>query len=150
LADINLTQADADALLAMEKHRVDDTVYEYPSFGGGLRVPLQSGDKRELFVLDVTRSQINLAKGTYQNRGRGVAILARIDFGGAPHRNPDDEEVACPHLHLYREGYGDRWAVPLPSGHFTDTTDPWSLLLLEFMQFVNITVPPEIRKGLFT
>jgi hypothetical protein len=36
----NLTQEDADALLAMEKHKVDDTPYEYPSLGGGVRIPL--------------------------------------------------------------------------------------------------------------
>ena len=149
MADINLTQADADVLLAMEKQRVDDTPYEYPSLGGGIRIPLQSPDKRELFSLDVTRSQIVLAKGTYQNRTRGVVLLARLDFGGAPHRNPDDQEIACPHLHLYREGYGDRWAVPLAAARFSDVGDPW-LLLLEFMQFVNITVPPDIRRGLFT
>ena len=42
VADINLTQADADVLLAMEKHKVDDTPYDYPSLGGGVRIPLQS------------------------------------------------------------------------------------------------------------
>jgi hypothetical protein len=77
VADINLTQADADALLAMEKHRADDTAYEYPSLGGGLRIPLQSADKRELFTLDVTRSQIKLTKGTYQNRARTCICTAR-------------------------------------------------------------------------
>ena len=111
-------------------------------------MPLLSPDKRESFFLDITRSQINLTKGTYQNRARAVAILARLDFGGAPHRNPDDEEIPCPHLHLYRERYGDRWATSLPAERFSDAGDPW--LLLEFMQFVNITVPPDIRRGLFT
>ena len=62
---------------------------------------------------------------------------------------PDDEEIPCPHLHLYREGYGDRWAMPLPAERFSDAGDPW-LLLLEFMQFVNVTMPPDIRRGLFT
>jgi hypothetical protein len=70
VADINLTQEDADALLAMEKHRADDAAYEYPSLGGGIRVPLLGPDKREAFFLDVTRSQIKLTKGTYQNRAR--------------------------------------------------------------------------------
>jgi len=88
LSDISVTQADADALLAMEKHRIDDAEYDYPGLGGALRIPLQSPDKREAFMLDVSRSQIKLTKGTYQNRGRGVVILARLDFGGAPHRNP--------------------------------------------------------------
>jgi hypothetical protein len=40
MADINLTQADADTLVAMEKHRVEDTAYEYPSLGGGVRIVL--------------------------------------------------------------------------------------------------------------
>jgi hypothetical protein len=51
VADINLTQEDADALLAMEKHKADDIPYEYPSLGGGIRVPLLSPDKRESFFL---------------------------------------------------------------------------------------------------
>ncbi|MEX1127696.1 MAG: hypothetical protein WEB50_03915 [Vicinamibacterales bacterium] len=148
MPDINLTQADADALLTMEKHKAEDTTYEYPSLGGAIRIPLQSPDKREVFFLDVTRSQVVLSKGTYQNRARGVAILARVDFSGAPHRNPNDEEIPCPHLHLYREGYGDRWAFPLPA-QFSGAGDPW-LLLLEFMQFVNVTVPPDIKRDLFT
>jgi hypothetical protein len=46
VADINLTQEDADALLAMEKHKADDAVYEYPSLGGAIRVQLLSPDKR--------------------------------------------------------------------------------------------------------
>lgn len=149
MADFSLVQSDADTLLAMEKHRVDDTVYGYPTLTGAVRIPLQSPDKREMFMLDITRSQIKLIKGTYQNRARGVVILARLDFGGAPHRNPDDQEVECPHLHVYREGFGDRWAMPLPAERFTDPGSPW-LLLLEFMQFVNITVPPDIQRGLFT
>lgn len=149
MTDLGLAQADADALLAMEKHRVDDTVYDYPSLGGSLRIPLQSPDNREAFVLDITRSQVNLTKGTYQNRSRGVIVLARLDFGGAPHRNPDDQEIDCPHLHVYREGFGDRWAIPLPTGQFDNPSDRW-LLLLQFMQFVNITVQPDVRRSLFT
>lgn len=146
---MNLTQADADALLAMAKQRLEESEYEYPSFGGALRIPLESLDGRESFTLDVTRSRVKLTKGTYQNRGRSVVVLARLDFGGAPHRNPDDQEIDCPHLHVYREGYGVRWAVPLPVEGFSGDLEPWQLLL-EFMEYVNITVPPDIRKGLFT
>lgn len=149
MADISLTQAEADALLAMEKHRVDDLTYDYPDLGGYLRIPLQTPDKRESFFLDISRGQINLAKGKYQNRARGVVILARLDFGGAPHRNPDDEEIPCPHLHLYREGFGDKWAIPVPTETFTDTSNRWQTLF-EFMAYVNITLQPDIRQGLFS
>jgi hypothetical protein len=148
MSDPWLTQADADALLAMEKQRVDETTYDYPALGGGLHIPLQSLDKRETFVLDVVRGRVRLTKGTYQNRARSTVILARLDFDGPSHRNPDDEEITTPHLHLYREGYGDRWAFPLPLEHFAHPTDPWELLN-DFMRFVNITTAPAIQRGLF-
>jgi hypothetical protein len=149
MADISLTQFEANALLALEKHRVDDTLHEYPGLGGAIIVPLLSTDKRESFLLDVRRSRVNLAKGTYQNRARGAIILARLDFGGPPHRNPDDEEIQCPHLHVYREGYGDKWALALPPEHFPNVDDPFALVEA-FMRFVNIVEPPHISRDLFT
>jgi len=148
MADINLTQADAEALIAMEKHRVDDQEWDYPALGGSIRVPLISSDKRENFFLDLSRGNINLSKATYQNRARLVVILLRLDLNGPPHRNPGDVEIPCPHLHIYREGYGDKWAIPAPNDIFTNTDELWQTLL-EFMSRCNITQPPNIRKGLF-
>lgn len=144
-----LTQAEADALFAMEKHRVDEQRWHLPDTGGGLVVPLVSSDGSEPFHLDIGRGRINLAKGKIQNRARTTMVLARIDFGGAPHRNPDDEEIACPHVHLYREGFGDRWAFPISPEVFNKPTDHWQTLL-DFMRFCNITRPPEFDRGLFT
>ena len=120
MAEMNLTQAEADALIAMAKHRVDGTEWDYPDLGGAASIPLVSADRREQFMLDLRRGGIDLAKGTYQNRGRQVVVLVRLDFGGAPHRNPDGEEIDSPHLHLYREGFGDKWAVPVPADDFRD------------------------------
>lgn len=149
MANANLTQAEADALMALEKARIDGTEWDYPDFGGRITVPLVSTDRREQFLLDLRRARIDLRKGTYQNRGRQVTILARLDFGGAPHRNPDGEEIGSPHLHLYREGYGDKWAYPVPGADFPNLDDPW-LTLADFMRFCNIVQPPVIRRGLFT
>ena len=148
MADVNLTQAEADALIAMEKHRVNSDRHDFPMGGAALVVPLQSPDKREQFLLDISRSRIDLLKGTYQNRARQVVVLVRLDFGGAPHRNPDDTEVPSPHLHVYREGFGDKWAIPAPTDKFGDTGDLWRTLG-EFMRFCNITQPPNIERGLF-
>ena len=147
--ETNLSQSEADSLFAMEKHSANDQEFEYPLHGGSIQVPLHSPDKREAFVLDITRNQLNLLKGTYQNRGRNVIVLARLDFGGQPHRNPDDTEIGSPHLHLYREGYGDRWAYPVPRNQFSDVAEPWQTLL-DFMLFCNVTIRPVIRRGLFT
>jgi len=149
MADTDLTQAEADTLIAMEKIRVDGQVWYDPSTGGSICIPLIAADKREHFLLDISRSRIDLLKGKYQNRARQVVVLVRLDFGGAPHRNPDDEEVACPHLHVYREGYGDRWAVPIPMDSFPNVADLWQTLQ-DFMRYCNITQPPSIQRGLFT
>lgn len=149
MADLNLTQVEADALIAMEKHRVNEDRSDFPMGGQSLALPLQSPDKREHFLLDVSRGRIDLLKVTMQNRARQVVVLVRLDLGGAPHRNPDDEEIRAPHLHVYREGYGDKWAVAVPADRFTATADLWATLI-DFMRFCNITQPPHIELGLFT
>lgn len=149
MADMNLTAAEAEALISMPKIKVNDDRHDYPGMGGSLVIPLTSEDKREEFLLDIYRGRIDLLKGTYQNRARQVVVLARVDFGGAPHRNPDGVEVPSPHMHLYREGFGDKWAVPLPPDKFPNVADLWQLLD-DFMRFCNVVDRPEIVRGLFT
>lgn len=149
MADSNLSQTEADVLIAMEKRRVDKNQWNYPAFGEQVTIPLVSTDGRETFLLDLHRARINLTKGTYQNRSRQVVVLVRLDFGGAPHRNPDGEEIGVPHLHLYREGFGDKWAFPVPSDRFSDVENSWQTLQ-DFMRFCHIVEPPIIQKGLFT
>lgn len=149
MADINLTQDEADKLMAMEKKAVDPQGWLFPGPGDRIVVPLTSTDKRESFMLDVMRYQIKLTKTTLQNRARVTIILYRLDIGGAPHRNPDGEEIPCPHLHIYRENYGDKWAIPAPVTKFPDTSDLFTTLYA-FMEHCNIVEMPKIEKGLFS
>ena len=149
MAEINLTQVEADALLAMEKHRANEERSNFPMGGQSVVLPLQSPDRREQFLLDLSRGRIDLLKVKMQNRGRQVVVLARLDLGGAPHRNPDDEEIASPHLHVYREGYGVKWAIPVPTGDFRNVADIW-ITLEDFLRYCNVTQPPHIERGLFT
>lgn len=149
MAEIALTQAEADALIALEKHRVTNDQHNFPMGGKSLTLPLQSPDKREHFFLDLSRGRIDLLKVKMQNRGRQVVVLVRLDLGGPPHRNPDDTEVPAPHLHIYREGYGDKWAIAVPAEHFRDTSDLWATLE-DFLRYCNVTQPPHIYRGLFT
>jgi hypothetical protein len=148
MADLDLTQAEADALIALEKHRVNEERHNFPMGGESLIIPLQTPDRREQFLLDISRGRIDLLKGKYQNRARQVVVLVRLDFGGPPHRNPNDEEIPSPHLHVYREGFGDKWAVPVPAEKFSNLSDLWRTLE-DFMRFCNITQPPYIERGLF-
>lgn len=145
----DLTQNEADALLTLEKHRANADSVPLPLPGKKSSVELLSADKRERFNLDMNRSSVSLSKLTLQTRGRVVVVLARLDIDGAPHRNPNDEEIPCPHLHLYREGYGDKWAFPVPAEHFSNLSDRWQTLQ-EFMTFCRVVEPPEFVRGLFS
>ena len=89
MADIEITQIEAAALIAMEKPRVDDTEWLFSAPGGRLAFLFLSSDKREHFILDISRAQIKLTKATYQNRARQAIIPIRFDLDGRPHRNPD-------------------------------------------------------------
>ena len=149
MPDANLTQAEADALLAVEKHRVDESRWTYPGMGGRIEVPLISANRREGFFLDVSRGRIDLLRTKYQARARQVVSLARVDVAGAPHRNPDGEEIPCPHLHLYREGLGDKWAIAAPSDRYANTMDLPSTCEA-FLEHCNITGPSKMQRGLFS
>jgi hypothetical protein len=148
MSDIGLTQAEADALLALAKVRVDDTEWAYP-VDGKVVIPLVSQNRRESFLLDIRRGSIALRNANYQTRARKTIILARLDIGGRPHRNPDGVEMPCPHLHVYREGYDHKWAYPIDPEVFADVSDLWQALL-DFMRFAHIVEPPRILKGIFT
>ncbi len=148
MADINLSQAEADALIALEKHRTNEEGHDFPTGGQRLSIPLCSPDRREQFLLDIGRGRIHLSRVTYQNRARQVVVLFRLDMAGPPHRNPDEVEIPCPHLHVYREGFGDKWAFPVPPDQFQRLSD-LSGTLDDFMRYCNITQPPRIVRGLF-
>lgn len=82
-----------------------------------------------------------------KSRARQVVVLVRLDLNGAPHRNPDESELPCPHLHLYREGFGDKWAIPAPIADFPNPTDLWQSLS-DFMRYCHIVQPPYFERGL--
>jgi hypothetical protein len=149
MADIEITQAEADSLIAMEKRFVDGSDRTFPAAGERIGPALTSVDKRENFMLDVTRAQIKLTKATYQNRARQAVIRMRLDLDGSPHRDPDGTEIPCPHLHIYREGFGDKWASAAPADRYTNTLDLFSTCEA-FLQHCNITGPSKMQKGLFS
>ena len=149
MADIDISQAEADSLIAMEKYLVNENDWTFPAAGERIALALTSADKRENFTFDVTRSRIKFTKATFQNRARQAIILMRLDIDGPPHRNPDGTEVSCPHLHAYREGFGDKWAVPAPPGRYTDVQDLISTCEA-FMEHCNFARPFKMQRGLFS
>ena len=158
MAEINIAQSEADSLIAMEKQRADNTRWLFLA-GERLAIPLTSMDRRENFILDMTRYQIKITKATYQNRARQAVILMRLDIDGPPHRNPEDKNlgslsawsgqlIQCPHLHTYVEGYADKWAIPAPIDRYPDCGNLFATFEA-FMVQRNILVRPDFQVGLF-
>ena len=75
MADLSLTETEANVLIAVEKHRVNEDRYDFPMAGVSLSLPLQSSDKREQFLLDISRGRIDLLWAKYQNCARQVVVL---------------------------------------------------------------------------
>lgn len=142
-----LTQIEADALIQMPKRLAGKGPLELPNPGDSCHLDAESEDGRESFIFDVARGRIRLSKCTFQNRYRVVERLVRVDIDGPPHENPDGEVVPCPHIHVYREGYEDKWAKPLPADRFIDSTDLVTVLR-DFLLFCKVTAVPEIHRGL--
>lgn len=141
-----LTQSEADDLLAMEKKFEEQTTV---SLNHGVddvrRLVAEKSDER--FLLDVWRNSLRLSKLKYQHRARKTIILARLDVDGSPHQNPDGEIVAGSHLHVYREGYDAKWAVPLDRNQFANPADVVATFR-SFCDFCNILELPMIQSGL--
>jgi hypothetical protein len=139
-----LTQEEADALMAMPKRLVRPLPIAFPPAGDSSQIELKSLDGREDFLVDVNRrGKIKVAKCTYQERYAVIEILVRLDLGGPAHENPDGSVIVCPHLHVFREGYADKWAQPLPSAF----TKPSDLIrtLQEFLRYCSVTEVPDIQ-----
>lgn len=156
-----LTQFEADALVDMQKKRAGEEMYDFPLVGETLSIPIISVDARESFLIDISRAIIRLTKCTYQKRYQGVIILVRLDIDGPPHSNPEvltvplsrlepynGKTVSCPHLHLYVEGFMDRWAIPAPSETFPKMEDIYATLD-DFFRYCNVLEPPLVQRRLF-
>ena len=146
MASIDLSQSEANRLLEMEKVAASDDTHDFPTPGVKVETVLESRDGREQFLFTMDRGRIKTAKVKYQTRARTVVVLARLELNGAPHRNPDGAKIEGPHIHLYQEGYGAKWAYPLPPEHFTDPRDAWQTLQ-EFFTYCRIVEPPTVERG---
>lgn len=142
-----LTQEQADDFLRLHKRAEDGLVY---TLSPGIKhsIPLASLDGTEKFLLDVNRHSLKRTKVTLQSRSRQVVVLARLDIDGPPHQNPDGQIISCPHLHIYREGFGVKWAFLVDTKTFGNTSDLLETLN-DFMKFCNVIDRPDFEAPMF-
>lgn len=144
----SLSDLEAKELLRRDKYFEKEEIFDFPDPGKRLNLEIYSyKPERTSFFLDIAREEFNLRKHSFQNRVYTRIILLRLDLGASGHRNPDGQEIRGPHLHVYREGYEDKWAYPLPNG-FSDPNDAFTTLE-QFMDYCNIIKKPIINRKLF-
>lgn len=120
-----LSHPRADAYLTARKIKATATDCRLPSvIPKPVSVPLVAPDISGVaFSLDVTQKRIVLKLKCQLRCTTEPVVLARLDFA-SPHRNPDGTAVGVPHLHIYREGYGDKFAYEVPPGMLKNPDNP--------------------------
>lgn len=145
-----LTQAEANGLIQLPKIPASPRAEMYPGKGDSLRVDLHSLNRKEVFLVEITRGRIDIGKVNHQFVGRQIVPLLRLDLGvSVKHKNPDDVWIVGPHLHQYQEGSDLKWATPLPCAGF-DPGDSLMTHLDKFFAFCNVAPQPSISMGLFS
>ena len=132
-----LTQAEADRLTGLPKTIECPKNVRFPFFGDKRDYGVIAANKKDRFTVGVSRSRADLTKCTYQAIYKKDMILTRLDVGDGLHTNPNGESLAGAHLHVYREGFEDRWAFPLPES-FSDDMN-LATKFFEFLKYCNIT-----------
>ena len=108
---------------------------------------LEGIEENEQFILDVRRNSLRVSRYNLQTRGRNVVVLVRLDVNGAPHRNPDGKIIEASHIHVYQEGFEDKWAYPLKEDEFENPNDV-AQTFQDFCHRCAIERIPFIQQGL--
>jgi hypothetical protein len=137
-----LSQAEANRLLDLPKYLEFPTSVSVPQCGRQREASAVSENGRERFTFDIYRGSVSVSKCSYQNRYRKEVRLLRLDLGGSTHLNPDNTHIICPHLHIYKEGYSDRWAYPLPASFSGDQS--LVVKLIEFLRYCKVANIDEV------
>ncbi|MAT16276.1 MAG: hypothetical protein CMJ46_13515 [Planctomyces sp.] len=142
-----LKQEEVEKLLSMPKKLTAVTSIQFPILDEYIELDANSVDESERFIFDVSRKgRFKLLKCTYQERYLKTEALLRLDVDGPPHTNPDGQRIECPHLHIYREDFGDRWAIPAPPNLVI--ANDLVRTLKNFLSYAKVVEIPRIQRGI--
>lgn len=138
-----LTQEEANELIAMLK-KCADKECGLPNQGHRIDLDVEGEKKGCKFVISVNRQAVRSDKVSFNARYRkGDVTLLRLDMGPTQvHQNPDElggERITGPHLHIYTEPYGDKYAIP-----YSSNNNDIGRLFYEFLERFNVNPKPKI------
>lgn len=139
-----LTQAEFEYLMKLKKVFNDDTEITLGSHFWSRDII--SVESKDTFILDFHRGKIEFKKYTYNKRFKTSIVLLRYDSSGR-HSNPpgtDGNSFNGPHVHIYKEGYFDKWAFPIDKISIVNKDDIGEVTK-KLLDFCNIIDCPEIK-----
>jgi hypothetical protein len=161
---MSLTNQQAQVLFSLDKS-TEFSNYILPNLNEFLKIKLHPVDthfRDEVFLLDINRKSMVLRKKTFQSRVQNNIVLRRLDFY-AGHHNPtintipdgldarvielmhkyEDKRFSDEtHIHLYIDGYGEKWAFPLTEFDFAIPEDDIIAQTQAFCRYCNISKLP--------
>ncbi len=138
-----LTQAEYNTLMQLIKEfKEDDELNLNDRWNREVLAP-ETGD---MFVLDFYRGRIEFKKFSINKRYKKTVILIRFCSHGF-HTNPDGTQLKGPHLHLYKEGYDDKFAVDIKQIGATESSS-MTEIMEKFLEYCKINKIP-IKGTLF-
>lgn len=103
---MSISKETFEALMALEKHFLDDKEL---SLDNNWTRDIESLSTKDKFQLDYRHSKIEIRKYSFNHRTRISVVLLRY-CAQKRHTNPDGKVFDGPHLHLFCEGYDDKFA----------------------------------------
>lgn len=136
-----LTQLEFDYLMGQEKRFEDESTILLGPAPLQWSKKIQSTSTKDTFSLDFYRGTFRLEKYTYNHRFKQTTVLMRFDSYGE-HTNPDGERINGHHVHIYKEGFGDKFAYP-SSNFGIESSDTIEVILRKMLVYCNIKrIPP--------
>lgn len=149
---VALTTEEADRLVKAPKTITNTKDYHLPSFFTNKELQERKGQVNSPLSVDGNDARLKIAsarKGRTEEEGKFSSVLiysytkdriraADLCSGKLCHMNPDGTIVEGPHLHVYKEEYGDRLAIPL--SQCQEFKDPQNIpvTFMDFMEYCNI------------
>ena len=98
---------------------------------------LVSDEHGDIFKIDLRQGRIELLMININYRANECVVLCRLDIDDRTHKNPDGKKIVEPHIHLYKEGFGSKFAYPAKNFGFIDFSNSLSSIN-KFFDFCNI------------
>ena len=139
-----LKQQDFERLLKLPKKFLTTDKLEISIAPSSWTRKVISIDNEYEFLLDFYRGRYDLTRFTINKRYKTNIVLLRFDSGGT-HKNPDGKIIRGAHIHLYKEGYEDKFAYPVSDFGILESDIGIEKVFTKLLNFCNFVEMPDFK-----